>query len=131
MNYDYYKNTYRVIAADEIEADAASIQKELIINVGHLIHDADAYHCDDATLNDDNPKFVSATLEKIKKNKIQIISRKCNSLIKDDQLWRSKTWANNKYTTKEIQICSNKNQSGATFRIKKNFSLMHYFMNYC
>ena len=66
-----------------------------------------------------NPFFLN-NFRKYQRNKTKILSRKHNSIIKDDELWRSKSW-NNKYTTTQNQICS-KNKTGRTSRItKKNF----------
>ena len=97
INCDCIKSYYRLIAVNfrrqkELDAELDAIQEMEL--AGHL-KDNDGLSGNGAQL-----MFVLTTLEK-KRIQTYIFSRKCNSLIKDVTLWRSKSWFK-KYTTKQI-----------------------------
>ena len=101
LDYDYVKTHYRLIAVDlsrerELDANPKAIQQ--IEFVGQLkILDAK---------NNDESVFLN-NFRKNQRNKIKIFSRKCDSIINNGKLSLSES-STNKYTIKQIKICSKK-----------------------
>ena len=88
MDYDYIKNHSRFLAVDlstqeKLDADPKEFQQ--IDFVGQL------KSTDDVNVDGTQSMFVLTILEKIKKKTTKILSRKCNSLMKDCELRRSKS----------------------------------------
>ena len=57
---------------------------------------------------------------KNEKNATEILSSESNSLIKDGELWRSKSY-NNKKSTKQVKICNKKWEWNSVTNNKKHF----------
>ena len=57
--------------------------------------------------NADGTQTMFNYFRKNQSNEVEIFKRKCNSLIKDGKVTRSKSYTN-KYTIKETQICLKK-----------------------
>ena len=86
LDYEYIKHYYRLITVNlcrqkELDVDRKSVQK--IEFIWQLKNPADEIVADESM-------FLLVILEK-KRNEIETFSKKRNSLIKDGELWRSKS----------------------------------------
>ena len=95
LDYDYIKNYYRFIAADssrqkELDADPKVMQQ---IEFCGQLKKLDA--------NDNDQSMLVLTILENRRNEIIIFSKKCNSIMNNGKLWRSKC-STNKYTMKQI-----------------------------
>ena len=87
LDYEYIKHYYRLITVDlsrqkGLDVGRKPIQK--IEFVWKLKNPADVIVADE-------PMFLLTILEKNQRNEIEFFLRKRNSLIKDGELWRSKS----------------------------------------
>ena len=76
--------------------------------------------------DNDQSMFFLTILEKNKKNEINIFSRMCKSTINNDKLSSNESEIN-KHTTKQIKICSKKQDRNNIKTLKMNNCYMNYF----
>ena len=96
------KHHYRLIAIDlsrqkELDDDPKTIQQ---IEFGRQLKNVDGINADGA-----ESMFILTILDENQRREIKIFSRNCNSISNNGKLSRSKSLTN-KYTTKQIKICS-------------------------
>ena len=89
MDYDYIKNHYSSWFEQEKELDADPNAIKQIGSVGRLKRLDNDGNATDAWA--DNCIFFFNNFRKNQRNETKNFSRKCNNLIKDDELWRSKS----------------------------------------
>ena len=103
LDYEYIKNNYRLRPSNlsgqkELDDDPKAFQKMEFVE---QLKNAD-------DVNPDGTKSVfQNNFRKNQRKEVRVFPRKCDSIIKDGKLSRSES-ETNKYTIKQMKICSKK-----------------------